>query len=139
MNEENPLDFAQHCATSKEVRDASVESSKKLNQFSVEMSMNKKIFDNICHFKAKFGTDTLTAEQTRFLEREIINGKRNGLHLDEAKREQMKAVMKRITELGTNFSSNLGEDTTFLEFTKEELVGVPDDLVNSFEKVGKVN
>ena len=63
MNEENPLDFAQHSATAKEIRDASVESSKKLNEFSVEMSMNKGIFDNVVHFKEKFGLDNLTAEQ----------------------------------------------------------------------------
>ena len=31
--------------------------------------------------------------------------------------------------------SNLNEDTTFLEFTEEELAGVPKDLVGTFEKV----
>ena len=44
-------------------------------------------------------------------------------------------VMKRMSELATEFSSNLGEDTTVLEFSRDELKGVPEDLLNSFEKV----
>ena len=59
---------------------------------------------------------------------------RNGLHLDEAKREEIKTIKKRISELGVEFSKNLNEDTTFLLFDQSELTGVPEDLVGSFEK-----
>ena len=134
--EENPIDFAQHCVEDKSLREASVAQSKRLNEFSVEMSMRKDIFDNVTAFKERCGLDALTAEQRRFVEREIVDGKRSGLHLDEANREKIKAIKKEISKLGTDFMSNLGEDTTFLEFTREELAGVPEDLVNSFEKSG---
>lgn len=66
--------------------------------------------------------------QKRFVDRTIVEGRRNGLHLSEAQRDEMKAVMKRMTQLATEFGSNLGEDTTSLEFNKEELKGVPEDL-----------
>ena len=59
---------------------------------------------------------------------------RNGLHLDEAKREEIKTVKKRISELGVEFNKNLNEDTTFLLLDQAELTGVPEDLVGSFEK-----
>ena len=59
---------------------------------------------------------------------------RNGLHLDEAKREEIKTVKKRISELGVEFNKNLNEDTTFLLLDQTELTGVPEDLVGSFEK-----
>ena len=59
----------------------------------------------------------------------------SGLHLDEAKRDEIKQVKKRISELATNFTSNMNEDNSFLELTDEELGGVPADLVQSFERV----
>ena len=59
-----------------------------------------------------------------------------GLHLDEKTRNEVKAIKKEISDLGTNFGSNLNEDTTFVYFTEDELKGVPEDLIKSFEKVG---
>ena len=58
-----------------------------------------------------------------------------GLHLDEKTREEVKKIKKEISDLGTNFGSNLNEDTTYVLFTEDELKGVPEDLVKSFEKV----
>ena len=36
----------------------------------------------------------------------------NGLHLDGAKRDKIKAVKKWISELGVEFNRNLNKDTT---------------------------
>ena len=60
-----------------------------------------------------------------------------GLHLEEETREAIKKIKKEISDLGTNFGSNLNEDTTYVLFTEEELKGVPEDLVKSFEKVSR--
>ena len=46
---------------------------------------------------------------------------------------QIKAVKTKISELETEYSSNLNEENTCLYFSKEELAGVPQDLVDSFE------
>ena len=58
-----------------------------------------------------------------------------GLHLEEGTRDEVKKIKKEISNLGTTFGSNLNEDTTFLHFTEDELKGVPEDLVKSFERV----
>ena len=50
------------------------------------------------------------------------------------KQDEVKKIKKKITELGTQFGSNLNEDTTFMYFDKEELKGVSTDLIDSFEK-----
>jgi saccharolysin len=55
--------------------------------------------------------------------------------LDQEKREEVKLLRTKISNLGAVFSSNLNEENTVLEFTRDELEGVPLDLVNSFEKV----
>jgi len=133
MTEESPLDFIQHSSPSKELREASVASSKKLNAFYVEMAMRKDNFDRICAFAELPAYADLTPEYKRMVDKCIVEGKRNGLHLDEDTRNQIKAVKTKISELQTEYSSNLNEENTCLYFSKEELAGVPQDLVDSFE------
>jgi len=121
-------------ALDKELRDASSEAEKLLDEFSVEMSMRKDIFDNIVAFSLTEEATGLDPEMRRYLEKEIRDGKRNGLHLPAEERTQIKEIKKRISELGVNFNKNLNEDTTFLTFEEAELSGVPEDLVKSFDK-----
>jgi Zn-dependent oligopeptidase len=61
----------------------------------------------------------------------------SGLQLDEETRNEVKRIKMKISELGTKFGSNLNEENTVLEFSVDELAGVPQDLVDSFEKVKK--
>lgn len=42
------------------------------------MSMKKEIFDNICFFMEHFGVNDLSAEKKRYIEKFIVDGKRNG-------------------------------------------------------------
>ncbi len=134
ITEEGPLYFPQHVVTDKAIRDASVAADKKLSTFEVDLSMRKDVFDNVCTFKEKHGLEGLSSEEKRWVEKTIIAGKRNGLHLDGEKRDKVKAVKKKISELGTQFSFNLNEDSTCIYLSEAELKGVPQDLVNSFEK-----
>ena len=121
-------------ALDKDLRDASSEAEKKLDEFSVEMSMRKDIFDNIVAFSLTDEAKGLGPELARYVEKSVIDGKRCGLHLPEDKRLEIKNIKKRISELGVNFNKNLNEDTTFMLFDESELSGVPEDLVKSFEK-----
>lgn len=132
---ESPLDFLQHVSPDKAIRDASVAAEKKLSAFGVEISMKKDLFDNVCTFKEKIGLDGLTEEQKRWVEKTIIAGRRSGLHLGKETRDAITAIKKKIADLGTQFSFNLNEDTSHVYFTVEELEGVPQDLIDSLEKV----
>jgi len=105
-----------------------------MDEFSVEMSMRKDVFDNIVAFSESSEAKQLSPELERYVKKTIREGKRNGLHLPEDKREEIKTIKKRMSELSVNFQKNLNEDTTHLYFDPKELAGVPEDLVNSLEK-----
>jgi len=98
------------------------------------MAMRKDVFDSILAFSKTDEAKSLSPEHQRYLEKAVTDGKRNGLHLSEEAREEIKNVKKRISELGISFNKNLNEDTTFLMLEEAELTGVPEDLVKSFEK-----
>jgi len=128
------LQLAGMVALDKEVRDASCEAEKKMDEFSVEMAMRKDIFDNMVAFSKTGEAGGLDPEHKRYLDRLLIEGKRNGLDLPEDKRKEITEIKKKISELGVNFNKNLNEDTSHLWFKREELEGVPEDLLDSLEK-----
>ncbi|XP_045134136.1 thimet oligopeptidase-like [Portunus trituberculatus] len=126
----SPVDFPQHAAVDKAVREASSKAEQKLEEFDVEMSMRKDIFDRVVEFKESVSTDGLTAEQKRLVEKLILHGKRNGLHLSEEIQQEVKKIKKRMSELSIKFQRNLNEDNTKLFFTREELAGMPEDFID---------
>ncbi|KAB7507201.1 Thimet oligopeptidase [Armadillidium nasatum] len=129
------LYFPQHASSDKALRDASCKADTKLEEFDVEMSMRKDVFDRIVAFKEKEGLSDLNDEQKRFIEKLILAGKRNGLHLSEEKRSKIKEIKTRMSELSIKFENNLNEDNTKLYFTKEELSGMPDDFIDDLQEV----
>jgi thimet oligopeptidase len=134
MAQQSSIDFLQNVSTSKEVREASREADKLLSDFWVEMSMRKDIFDRLCDLDEHVSNDVLTKEEARFLHDEILDGKRNGLHFSVDIRSEVETIKKNISKLAIDFSTNIAEDSTYLEFTKEELSGCQPDFFDSLEK-----
>ena len=130
------IDFLQHVSADKEVREASREAEKVLQEFWVESSMRTDIFHRLCDLKARVdaGDFALTAEELRYLDDEILDGKRNGLHLGQEIRTEIEQIKKRLSKLSIDFSTNIAEENTFLPFSKEELAGCQDDLFECLEK-----
>lgn len=130
------IDFLQHVSADKDVREASREAEKVLSEFWVESSMRTDIFQRLCELeeKVKNAEFEITSEEKRFLEHEILDGKRNGLHLGPEIRSEIEQIKKRLSKLSIDFSTNIAEENTVLHFTKEELTGCQEDLFESLEK-----
>ncbi|ORY48950.1 zincin [Rhizoclosmatium globosum] len=126
------FDFPQHTSANKALRDASSAADTKVSAFNVETSMRKDVFASIQKYAAK--KEVLAAEDQRLLDRLIRDFKRNGLDLSEEKQARITAIKKEMSELGIQFSKNLGEENTKLHFTKEELDGMPDDFLEKLSK-----
>lgn len=130
--EEKNVGFPQHTAVDKVVREASTDGDKALSELDVELSMRQDVFNNLVALKEK--KVEMSAEQTRWLDRMIRNGRRNGLHLSEEVQAEVKGIKKEISDLEIEFNKNLNEENTILEFAKEELSGLGDDFVNALDK-----
>ncbi|KAI8619462.1 hypothetical protein BC830DRAFT_1160627 [Chytriomyces sp. MP71] len=119
--------FPQHTSPLKQVRDASAEAAVKWSAFTVETSMRKDVFATLQKCAAK--KEPLAEEDQRLLDRFLRDFSRNGLNLSDATQSRITAIKKELSELGIQFSKNLGEENTKLHFTGVELDGVPEDIL----------
>lgn len=132
---ENQITFYQSVSANKELRDASTEIEQMLDAASIEQSLRVDVYKV---FKQLYDTvqdsPDIDDETKRLLEKKVKFYERSGLNLTEKERNEMKMLKIELSNLSTAFSKNLNEQNEFIVFTKEELEGVPQDVINQFEK-----
>lgn len=126
------FNIPQKISTDKALRDASTEADHKMQEFEVEVSMRQDIFNKLLLLEGK--NESLDSEYSRFLEKLIKLGKRNGLHLSSEIQEKIKSLKNEMNDYSIKFSKNLNENNTVLEFSEEELIGMPDDFIKTLTK-----
>ena len=89
------------------MRDASTEAGKKLSSLSTDLNARKDVFENIKAFSETEEAKYLDPEPKKYLEEYIRDGKRGGLDLPDAKLEQYKTLTKKISDLGTDFRTEI--------------------------------
>eukprot|EP01088_Endostelium_zonatum_P011381 TRINITY_DN25510_c0_g1_i1.p1 TRINITY_DN25510_c0_g1~~TRINITY_DN25510_c0_g1_i1.p1 ORF type:complete len:691 (-),score=194.17 TRINITY_DN25510_c0_g1_i1:13-2085(-) len=126
--------FPAYVSPDEAIRKASVEATKKLEEFEIESNMREDVYQSLLAYKKK--GEKLGPEETRLLSKLLEGFERNGLGLDKAsgKREQLLEKKKRVSELCINFQNNLTEDKTSLKFTREQLKGMPEDWLSNLDK-----
>ena len=126
--------FMQHVAVEKEVRDAATSASEQLSEYLVESSVRSDVYSAV---KAVFDRDYNQQdprEDSRLLLKTELDFRRNGLAKPKYVQDEIKSLQKEMSTLAIKFSQNLGEDVSGVWFKKDELIGVPEELVESWEK-----
>ncbi|OCL03820.1 hypothetical protein AOQ84DRAFT_391973 [Glonium stellatum] len=131
--ESHIIGFYQAVSTDKQLRDASTEAEKLLDDFGIESSMREDVFNLVdAAFKKN---EILDPESRRLLEKDHKGYIRNGLGVPAGpKRDRFKEIKKRLSEISIVFQKNLNEENGGLWFAPEELDGVPEDVVALLEK-----
>lgn len=133
-----PLTFYQNVATSKELRDASTQAEQLQKHFGIEESMRLDVFqakvaaEENLHVSGAF--EKLTSEQQRLVEQMVLDGKRAGLALPEEERAKLAALQKELSQVVVEAMRNFNEEDGYLSCTRDELEGVPDDVISGYLK-----
>ncbi|KAI9497607.1 hypothetical protein BDB00DRAFT_925716 [Zychaea mexicana] len=112
-----------------DVREASVNAEKEYEEFSIEQTMRHDLYLVIQGVIDKTDRSALPAEEARLLTKTERSFRRNGLHLPEDKRNEFKALRKRMSEVCIEFMKNWSRESSTVKFTKEELEGMDDDFL----------
>lgn len=94
------------------IREASVAAETKYDQFSIDQSMRHDIYTVISSYIARTDLDTLAEEDARLLRKMERSFRRNGLHLAEEKRDELKEIRKRLSETCIEFNKNWARESS---------------------------
>lgn len=103
-------------------------------EFGLKAVAREDIYEALLDVEAAGGK--LNAEEQRLLDRMIRDRKRNGLGLPKDKRDELLALQTKIMGLEVDFQRACNEEKGSLLFTKEELEGVPEAVLEGYAKEG---
>ncbi|KAJ7366807.1 metallopeptidase MepB [Mycena albidolilacea] len=133
-----PLSFYQNVSPSKPLRDASTDADGLVRDYGVESSMRLDVFQAKLaaekNIKSSGLWEKLSSEEQRLVDKMILEGKRAGLGLPEAERNTLTVLQKELSQVCLEFDKNFNEEKGIISFTKEELDGVPADVISGYAK-----
>ncbi|TXT07346.1 hypothetical protein VHUM_03066 [Vanrija humicola] len=132
--ETEPALFLQYVHEDEAVRNASVDGDKAIQEFGLKAIAREDIYQALLDVEA--AGDKLNAEEQRLLDRMIRDRKRNGLGLPKEKRDELLELQTKIMGLEVDFQRACNEEKGSLLFTKEELEGVPETVLEGYTKEG---
>lgn len=134
-NDTNYLGFYKEVINDGRIKKASQECSEKLESLLIDLFAREDLYE-----KAKYISNI---NQKEPVNKALVNSylykfKINGLDLNRKKRMQVNKLKQEIILLESEFSENLNNWHKEFEFTKEELSGVPEKILQSFSKAKKI-
>lgn len=121
------ISFLKNVSPDKAVRDAANTCESDIKSFSVDVYTREKLYGAFRDYADK--KEKLDAEEQKLLDRILFEFQRNGLALDAKKRGQVKELKQRLITIQQEFDRNLNEYKDFLDVTRQELDGLPEDYI----------
>jgi thimet oligopeptidase len=116
-------------AVDKTMRDTANEMSVKLQEWSVGLDYREPLYRTLKAF-----VDTkpkLDAQEQRLVDEQMRSYRRAGLSLPATERAEVEKLRKELAGLTTQFLANVNEARAALDFTAEELAGMPQSFFDS--------
>ncbi|ORX64607.1 zincin [Anaeromyces robustus] len=129
----------ENVAVEKEIRQISAECYSEIEEFNYfNIWTNKNIFDKILAVKTNISNNIakqlINDEDKRLLEQLINEFHIAGLDLSDADSEKLNELDMKIGNLEYAFTDCIYEDETTVSFTKEELEGIPERVLEGYDK-----
>jgi thimet oligopeptidase len=123
----NRLGVIEQTSTNAALRDAATEAIKEYESWLVGLDYREDVYKAV---KAFADTNPkLEAEDAKLLHDTMRDYRRAGLNLPKAERDEVERLRKELASLSTDYQNNITKGKKSVTFTKAELEGVPDDLL----------
>lgn len=125
----NRLYLIKETSTNSAVRDAATDAVKRLQEWSVGLDYREDVYRAV---KAYADTQPeLSGEDARLLEETMRDYRRAGLGLPKPQRDEVEKLRKELSNVGTDFESNITKTKKSLKFKPADLAGAPDSLLTA--------
>jgi len=132
----NRLSLIKETSPSAAVRDAATEAVKKFQDWAVGLDYREDVYRSLKAFAAT--GPSLAGEDAKLMVEVLRDYRRAGLDLPKAERDEVEVLRKKLAARCTDFDSNVNRAEQALKFTKAQLAGVPESILNQAAiKTGK--
>ncbi|MEO8936046.1 MAG: M3 family metallopeptidase [Burkholderiaceae bacterium] len=118
-NVDGPMALIANVSTDKATRDAADACSVKYAPFTTELFQSEALYERVK------GAKPVDAIQRQYRQDLLENFEDSGVTLDPAKRERVRDINKKITDLALQFEKNIRDDGTKVTMTPAEMAGMP--------------
>ena len=122
MNSTHPDDAARNMA-----QECNAEFAKFFNEISLDENLYRAVKDYSETAEAK----SLTGYKARFTQKTVEDFERNGFALPKEKRDELKAINDKLSDLSILFQKNIAEVSDYLIVNETEIDGLQEDYKNA--------
>ena len=122
----NRLFLVKETSTSEAMRDAATDAVKRLQEWAVGLDYREDVYRAVKAYADS--QPKLTGEDARLLEETMRDYRRAGLALPKAQRDEVERLRKELSNVSTDFESNVTKAKKSLKFNRAELAGAPETL-----------
>jgi thimet oligopeptidase len=125
----NRFSLIKETSTNAAMRNAATEAVKRLQEWAVGLDYREDVYKVVNGY-----ADTqpkLRGEDAKLLAETLRDYRRAGLSLPKARRDEVERLRKELSNVTTDFDSNITKAEKALKLTKAELEGVPDSVLSS--------
>jgi thimet oligopeptidase len=133
-NVQNRIEVLKQAHPDPKVREAAVNGVEKFDEWKVALDYRKDVYRTIKAFAAN--GPKLQGEDQRLFDEILRDYRRAGLDLPEDQQKEVESLRKELSKTETRFQVNINNASSPVEFTKEELDGVPQSVLDSYKKIG---
>ncbi len=123
-----PVGFYSNVDPNAQVRQAADDCEVKINQFQTEIYQDYSLYQQIKKIKTSNEIDTKYRQ-------DILDGfEENGIQLSTDKQARLKVILDNLTKIQQEFARNIRDNPEKVEFTADELKGLPDSYIANLKK-----
>jgi len=114
----------------------------RITQYYAELSQNLALFEKFKALRNSSGYQSLNAARKKIIENELRDFRLGGAELPDEKKARFMEIQERLADLSSRFSDNVLDATnnyTLLIENKEELSGLPDDVLQAAQEAAENN
>ncbi|MBC3846757.1 Zn-dependent oligopeptidase [Winogradskyella echinorum] len=110
-----------------------IEYSQKIDSLRTEISSDKGLFRQFKTFAASDDYKKLNNKRKRFVDDIINNFELSGVNLDEDKLKEFKTLQAEISELTSQYSTNMNTANAILKLNEPEAEGLPESFKEQYK------
>lgn len=112
-------------------RNQAQESNAEFAKFFNEISLDENLYRAVKDYSESAEAKSLTGYKQRFVEKTVEDFERNGFALPKEKRDELKVINDKLSDLSILFQKNIAEVNDFIIVDESEIDGLQEDYKNA--------